>query len=179
MMSGVAIESAGRARLADVVNFIRSWSEDDSYERFGILGSHAPEWLATELCGNNERHAIIAVCHPERRREAPQSKDRLKTNARCDPSTPLRFAQDDTRVIGLLDHIETAGAVHFGVAVDARYRRLYVGTELVNELLRVKARDRAVAAECRLHNRAAIALLRGCGFERVAVHRDEISWCHR
>ena len=146
MMPGVAIESAGSARLADVVDFIRSWSEDDSYERFGILGSHGPAWLAAELCDDSKRHAIIASA--------------------------------GRHVVGLLDHIEAEGAVHFGIVVDARYRRLYVGTELVNELLRMRSRDRAVSAECRASNYAAIALLRRCGFERVTMHHDEVVWCH-
>ncbi len=132
-------------QLDGILEFIRSWDEDDAYARFGTLGGR--DWLVTELRTNDKRNAIVANV--------------------------------GKRIIGLLDHIEFEGEVHIGVFVDAQFRGLHVGTQLVCELLRAKVPERPVAAECRSDNSAAIGLLRGCGFERVIVHRDEIVWRHQ
>ena len=128
-----------------ILEFIRSWSEDDAYGRFGMFGGR--EWLMSELRANDKRNAIVATT--------------------------------GKRIIGLLDHIEFEGAVHIGVFVDAQFRGLHVGTDLVCELLRAKVPDRPVAAECRRSNAAAIGLLSGCGFERVMTDRDEVVWRHQ
>lgn len=145
MTHTVAIASAGAHRLDRIFEFIRSWSEDDAYERFGVLGGR--EWLLRELRANGSRGTIVA--------------------------------SHGKRVVGLLDHVESEGAVHIGVVVDAHFRGLHIGSELVFELLRTKLPRFPVTAECRAYNHAAIGLLNGCGFERVTVECDEIVWRHQ
>ena len=132
-------------QLYEILNFVRSWSEDDAYNRFGLLSGR--EWLISELRDNQKRRAIVATA--------------------------------GKRIVGLLDHIECEGAVHIGVFVDSKFRRLHVATGLVCELLRAKKPERPVTAECRRSNAAAIGLLFGCGFEPVTVHSDEVVWHHQ
>lgn len=145
MMDAVVIANTGPTRLDRILEFVRSWSEDDAYERFGILGGR--QWLLTELRCNDERRAIVATV--------------------------------GERIVGLLDHIETENGVHIGVVVDAQFRGLHVATEMVRELLHKRRPESPVAAECRAHNRAAIGLLKRCGFERVRSEGDELVWRHR
>lgn len=44
--------------LDRVLEFVRSWSEDDAYERFGVLGGR--QWLIDELNANPRRNVIVA-----------------------------------------------------------------------------------------------------------------------
>ena len=83
-------------------------------------------------------------------------------------------ASDGTRIVGLLDYIYASHAVHFGVVVHEAQRRKRIGSALVHALL--GADDRHALAECRADNRAAVALLRGCGFQCTGYDAHEMHW---
>ena len=70
---------------------------------------------------------------------------------------------------------ETADVID--VAVASSYRRLGIGRELMNEVMRL-GREQGVTTynlEVRAGNDAAIALYRNMGFEEIGVRRDYYS----
>ena len=79
-------------------------------------------------------------------------------------------------VVGLLDHVYAEGAIHIGIVVASRFRRSSIGTHLVQALLQMRYSVHPVAADCRIDNRPAIALLRKCRFQRLSVERGEMIW---
>jgi ribosomal protein S18 acetylase RimI-like enzyme len=81
-------------------------------------------------------------------------------------------------VVGLLDHVYADGEIHMGIVVDWRFRRSSIGTRLVFALLASRTAAQPVAAECRIDNRPAVSLLRGCEFRRTMIDRHEIVWRH-
>lgn len=78
-------------------------------------------------------------------------------------------------VVGLLDYVHAHGAIHTGIVVDSRFRRLSIGTNLVLALLEAKT-GHPVVAECQISNRPAIALLRACRFALVGIESPEMLW---
>lgn len=88
-------------------------------------------------------------------------------------------AASKSGVIGLLDYVHADGATHVGIVVDARYRKLSVGTTLMRALLHTETIAHPIIAECSTRNYAAAGLLRGCGFEPVGVEQYEITWRHQ
>ena len=91
---------------------------------------------------------------------------------------PALVALHADRVVGLLDYVYAQGAIHFGIVVDSRYRRSSIGSHLLAALLRLKTPAHPVAAECRIDNRPAVALLRGSQFQCTCVERHEMIWQH-
>ncbi len=81
-------------------------------------------------------------------------------------------------VVGLLDHVDVDDATHIGIVVDARYRKLSIGTTLVRAMLQSRPSRSPVIAECTSGNYAAANLLRSCQFKPVAVDRYEMTWRH-
>ncbi len=79
-------------------------------------------------------------------------------------------------VIGLLDHIEADAAIHIGIVVDQRYRKLSIGSTLVRAMLRSRQFTFPVIAECSNRNYAAVNLLRSCQFNPIAIDRYEMTW---
>lgn len=79
-------------------------------------------------------------------------------------------------VVGLLDHVDAEGSTHIGIVVDARYRKLSIGSSLVRAMLQSKPVRLPVIAECGIRNYAAANLLRSCQFKPVAVDRYEMTW---
>ena len=82
------------------------------------------------------------------------------------------------RIVGLLDYVYALGAIHVGIVVDAEFRRLSIGTQLVFELLKGRRDVTPVSAECRIDNFGAVGLLRRCWFEPVTIEQREIVWNH-
>ena len=91
---------------------------------------------------------------------------------------PALVALHANRVVGLLDYVYAQGAVHFGIVVDSHYRRTFIGTNLLVALLRLKSPAHSIAAECRVDNRPAVALLRGRHFQCTCIERHEMIWQH-
>jgi ribosomal protein S18 acetylase RimI-like enzyme len=89
---------------------------------------------------------------------------------------PAFVAVHENRVIGLLDHVAADGATHFGIVVDSCFRRLAVGKALVQALLQAQTVPQPILADCSNHNRAAVALLCGAQFKRIASDGYETTW---
>jgi ribosomal protein S18 acetylase RimI-like enzyme len=85
-------------------------------------------------------------------------------------------AEYEGNVVGLLDYTYAQGAIHIGIVVDRRFRRRSIGKNLVRALLASKGPERPVAAECRVDNRPAVALLRGCCFDLIGIEKPEMIW---
>lgn len=131
------------ATFPQVDAFIRSWSAEDVYGRFGSAGIGAPELLAQQL-RQHERFALIAV--------------------------------NGNGVIALLDYVGENGMTHFGIVVDARFRRMRIGTTLARALLASNASSGPIQAECGTRNAAAVALLRRCNFTPIASDGYDTTW---
>lgn len=82
------------------------------------------------------------------------------------------------RVVGLLDFIYAYGATHAGIVVHSQYRRLLIGTRLVESLLCSRSLTRPIVAECGHQNLAAVALLRACHFKPIESDPYQITWRH-
>ena len=59
-MTALSISPLQPDALSAVLVFIGSWSEDDAYDRFGLLGDAGPRWLANEFLENASRRALLA-----------------------------------------------------------------------------------------------------------------------
>ena len=82
----------------------------------------------------------------------------------------------DGDLCGLLDYVATAEGVHVGVLVAAERRRRRIGRALMMHLVAHSHRAQRLIADCRPDNRAAIGLLRSCGFTRVSYGAHEMRW---
>ncbi len=91
---------------------------------------------------------------------------------------PALIAVNASGVVGLLDHVSASGATYFGIVVDSRFRKLSIGTTLVQTLLQSRSVMRPIIAECDHGNFAAVALLRGCQFKAIESDRYQITWRH-
>jgi ribosomal protein S18 acetylase RimI-like enzyme len=88
-------------------------------------------------------------------------------------------AREGASYIGLLDYVRVADEISFGIVVRSEYRRMRVGTRLVNALIALKSRREYIAAQCRLENEAAVGLLRSCHFVPSALQHGELDWEYR
>ncbi len=91
-------------------------------------------------------------------------------------SRPALIAVQDGEVLGLLDYTCAQGALHIGIVVDSRFRKSSIGKTLVSSFVEARTPTLPVAAECDAGNRAAVALLAACGFERAGAGPYEICW---
>ena len=83
---------------------------------------------------------------------------------------------DGESCVAVLDYVEVNGEFHIGVFVAKRLRRRHLASSLLKILLaRVRSCER-VLASCSGENRAAVALLRSCGFASTSIHRGDMEW---